>query len=162
MTTTRVPGPGGIWQSEHDFRDKHPSQFTIGRFVLLPKDLVTGAAKARIVSRPTRPANAAQVTGRALLWKGDPSSPGSVGASFCLSSIWDQNLGLGPRSVISGFGFASARFPVALVQHVAAKCFPALVFAEADGKLAALQFPLCFSGPVWQRIGPFSLGLSRG
>jgi hypothetical protein len=29
-------------------------------------------------------------------------------------------------------------------------------FAEADGRLAALQFPLCFSGPVWQRIGPFS------
>ncbi len=47
-------GTGGIWQSEHDFRDKHASQFTTGRFVLLPKDLVTGAAKARIVSRPTR------------------------------------------------------------------------------------------------------------
>jgi hypothetical protein len=57
-------GTGGIWQSEHDFRDKHASQFTTGRFVLLPKNLVTGAAKARIVSRPTRPANAAQVTGR--------------------------------------------------------------------------------------------------
>src|SRR4029453_17012407 len=48
---TRVPGLGSIWQSEHDFRDKHASQFTTGRFVLLPKDLVTGAAKARIVSR---------------------------------------------------------------------------------------------------------------
>jgi hypothetical protein len=38
-------------------------------------------------------------------------------------------------------------------------------FAEADGRLAALQFPLCFSGPVWQRIGPFSwgfLGALRG
>ncbi len=44
---------GGIWQSEHDFRDKHASQFTTGRFVLLPKNLVTGAAKARIVSRAT-------------------------------------------------------------------------------------------------------------
>jgi hypothetical protein len=53
MTTTRVPGLGGIWQSEHDFRDKHASQFTTGRFVLLPKDLVTGVAKARIVSRAT-------------------------------------------------------------------------------------------------------------
>src|SRR6266545_2581488 len=31
-----------------------------------------------------------------------------------------------PGLVISGFGLA-ARFPVALVQHVAAKCFPALV-----------------------------------
>jgi hypothetical protein len=51
---TRVPGLGGIWQSEHDFRDKHASQFTTGRFVLLPKDLVTGAAKARIVICPTR------------------------------------------------------------------------------------------------------------
>jgi hypothetical protein len=38
---------------EHDFRDKHASQFTTGRFVLLPKNLVTGAAKARIVSRAT-------------------------------------------------------------------------------------------------------------
>ena len=47
-------GTGGIWQSEHDFRDKHASQFTTGRFVLLPKNLVTGAAKARIVIRPTR------------------------------------------------------------------------------------------------------------
>jgi hypothetical protein len=36
----------GIWQSERDFRDKHASQFTTGRFVLLPKNLVTGAAKA--------------------------------------------------------------------------------------------------------------------
>jgi hypothetical protein len=44
----------GIWQSEHDFRDKHASQFTTRRFVLLPNDLVTGAAKARIVIRPTR------------------------------------------------------------------------------------------------------------
>jgi len=50
-----VPGLGGIWQSEHDFRDKHASQFTTGRFVLLPKNLVTGAAKARIVIvRPRR------------------------------------------------------------------------------------------------------------
>jgi hypothetical protein len=64
--------------------------------------------------------------------------------------------------VISGFGLASARFPVALVQHVAAKRFAALVFAEADGRLAALRFPLCFSGPAWQRIGPFFLGLPRG
>jgi hypothetical protein len=47
-------GTGGIWQSEHDFRDKHASQFTTGRFVLLPKNLVTGAAKARIVSCPTQ------------------------------------------------------------------------------------------------------------
>src|SRR6266496_3875805 len=48
-------GTGGIWQSEHDFRDKHASQFTTGRFVLLPKNLVTGAAKARIVIvRPRR------------------------------------------------------------------------------------------------------------
>jgi hypothetical protein len=30
---------------------------TTGRFVLLPKNLVTRSAKARIVSRPTRRAN---------------------------------------------------------------------------------------------------------
>ena len=34
-------------------------------------------------------------------------------------------------------------------------------FAEADGRLAALQFPLCFSGPVWQRIGPFLIATVR-
>jgi hypothetical protein len=48
-----VPGLGAFGNSEHDFRDKHASQFTTGRFVLLPKNLVTGAAKARIVSRAT-------------------------------------------------------------------------------------------------------------
>jgi hypothetical protein len=58
MTTTRVPGLGGIWQSEHDFRDKHASQFTTGRFVLLPKNLVTGAAKARIVVADPPPVTA--------------------------------------------------------------------------------------------------------
>jgi hypothetical protein len=41
-------GTGGIWQSEHDFRDKHASQFTTGRFALLPKNLVTGATKSLI------------------------------------------------------------------------------------------------------------------
>jgi hypothetical protein len=50
---TRVPGLEAFGNSEHDFRDKHASQFTTGRFVLLPKNLVTGAAKARIVSRAT-------------------------------------------------------------------------------------------------------------
>jgi hypothetical protein len=79
-------GTGGIWQSEHDFRDKHASQFTTGRFVLLPKNLVTGVAKARIVKS------------RDLL---RPRSSGTMKPRlsrgfFLAVSIWDQNLRLGP------------------------------------------------------------------
>jgi hypothetical protein len=52
------------------------------------------------------------------------------------------------------------RVSVALVQHVAAKCFPALLrLPKLMVGSQRYAIPLCFSGPVWQRIGPFFLGL---
>jgi hypothetical protein len=48
------------------------------------------------------------------------------------------------------------RVSVALVQHVAAKCFPALVFAEADGRLAALTNPFASRGRCGSASAPFS------
>jgi hypothetical protein len=48
------------------------------------------------------------------------------------------------------------RVSVALVQHVAAKCFPALLrLPKLMVGSQRYAIPLCFSGPVWQRIGPF-------
>jgi hypothetical protein len=49
------------------------------------------------------------------------------------------------------------RVSVALVQHVAAKRFAALVFAEADGRLAALRSLFASRGRCGKRIGPFFL-----
>jgi hypothetical protein len=48
------------------------------------------------------------------------------------------------------------RVTVALVQHVAAKCFPALVFAEADGRLAALRDPSLLLGAGVETHRPLS------
>ena len=84
MTTTRVPGLGGIWQSEHDFRDKHASQFTTGRFVLLPKNLVTGAPKAGIVV--VRPGALRRV---GLYWQ---LKPRSIGAFFATRSLTEKRV----------------------------------------------------------------------
>src|SRR6516165_8079221 len=53
-------------------RDRAASQGITGRFVLLPKNVVTGAAKVDIMSRSTH-------TGRCFLWKATLQAPAQSG-----------------------------------------------------------------------------------
>ena len=71
----KIIGPFGRAGSKGGIATEPRRGGITGRFVLLPKNVVTGAAKVDIMSRSTH-------TGPMLPLEGDTSSPGSVGA-FC-------------------------------------------------------------------------------
>ena len=67
-----MPGLGAFGNQSTISAISTASQFTTGRFVLLPKNLVTGAAKVRIVvARPARAAFS--------LWKINYEAPAHSG-----------------------------------------------------------------------------------